>query len=121
MFVFKNSGSSAVIVSKVDLAELHGLRVLGSVFVPRPSGAAIGVARGWPPRSYRTWPEHTPATGSRILPGHQRELLFGPEPVQGGYDRSDGVDVFYTSGGADYHLRTGTRLAMVVTWPGHQC
>jgi hypothetical protein len=62
----------------------------------------IGAGWPWPPVSQPAWPQHEPAIGAVIRPGHDLNLVFGLTRTSGSEGHSGGAIVTYTSGGTTY-------------------
>jgi hypothetical protein len=116
---FRNSGPAATI-EKVDLANSHGLQVLGAYVVPITGTALYGVWFGYPPTVHIPrgvqWSQRQRADGARIPHSQGQDadnllLVIKPTAKVGS---ARGVDVFYRASGQQYHLRTATRLRVKV-------
>lgn len=98
LFAFHNSGSSAAVITRVDLADPHGLRMITPVIVPITTTTEIGNWASFPPRLTPDlkgpWAHRQRAVDAHLAPGGTHwNLVFGLQPTTRPYGRSDGVGV----------------------------
>jgi hypothetical protein len=115
LYAFRNMGRSPAVITRVALADPHGLRMTSPVIVAITSTAEIGIWDTFPPQLTPDlkgpWAHRRPAVGARLTPGRTFwNLVFALQPTTSRYGRSNGVDLWYTEGGQQYRLRTGVTL-----------
>lgn len=127
---FRNSGSSTATITKVDLVDPQGLRMLADSIVlidgSRPRTYFVGDDAGYPPAAIllrqpgvgAAWARRQDAVGAKLPPSRKNQprqrynLVLGLTVTNGTVGRAKGIDVFYTVGGQPYHLQTGIAVEL---------
>ncbi len=120
---FPNQGSATAVITKIALADAHGIRMLAAYIIPITGHDLYGVYSGYPPVADLPpgvqWARRQQADGARIPPLPPRSkpnivsniLLVLRRTAAKGTAR--GVDVYYTESGQQYHLRTNSTITLV--------
>lgn len=117
---FRNGGAATATVSKVALADPRGMRMLAAYVVPVTGHELYGVRPGYPPAAHLPrgvgWSRRQQASGATIprSRGHDvtNLVLVLTPTAKVGWAR--GIDVYYRESGQQYHLRTATRIRLLV-------
>jgi hypothetical protein len=133
---FRNSGSSTATITKVDLVDPQGLRMIADSIVSiegsRPRTYFVGDDAGYPPAAVllrqpgvgEAWARRQDAVGAKLPPSRKSQpkqrynLVLGLTVTNWTVGRAKGIDIFYTLGGHPYLLRTGIALSFPVA-PRH--
>ncbi len=120
----RNSGHSTVMIDRVGLADIRGLKVIAAYVVPGTSRFLYGSAYGYPPvrplPSGIDWAARQRADGAKLPPmklSQEDSLLLVIKPI-GHRGAASGVDIWYHADGQHYHLKTSTSL---VTFDRRAC
>ena len=113
---FANTSASPVLITKVSLADPHGLRMLAAYVVPVTGTYISGFVQGYPPGklmpSDEHWAQCQRADGATIKHSRGRgvtNLIAVLKPTRNpGWAR--GINIYYHSGGQRYLLRQGLQI-----------
>ena len=114
---------TAVTVTKVDLADPRGLRVLQAWIVPITGNDLYGVLDGYPPAAHIPsgvhWEQRQRADGAIIPHTHGRHvanLVLVLRPLKKAASAA-GVNVYYKESGKSYHLQTHIGIVLMTAKP----
>jgi hypothetical protein len=125
-FTLQNTGSAPAVISKVELRNNHGIRIVGAkifVFTDAGTGSTlVGTLNTYPPSSGPSAASHTlPWSAGLAVPGATipadphavGNVVMGLERDTSSDGSADGIDVYYESGGHDYtyHGQFAIKLA----------
>jgi hypothetical protein len=115
-----NSGSSDVVIERVDLVKPRNVRLVASYVVPITGHQDYGSWLGYPPAPNQPgvqWSRHSRAVGARLPPAHgldHADLVTVIQPTGGPVAETQAIDAFYRKSGTQYHMQAHYQLVLLV-------
>ena len=117
MDAFPNTGGGPATIERVALTDPHNLQIPAAYAVPLTGTNLYGVLDGFPPARHLPagvhWAQRQRADGAVIPPGAYTNLVLVLKPA-GTKGTARSIDMFYRSGGQQYHFQTATSLEVLV-------
>ena len=114
---FPNTGGVPATIERVALTDPHNLQIIAAYAVPLTGTQLYGVLDGAPPARHLPaevqWAQRQQADGAVIPPGAYTNLVLVLKPA-GKKGTARSVDMFYRSGGQQYHFQTVTSIEVLV-------
>jgi hypothetical protein len=117
---FANTAKGTATISKLTLSDSHGLKMLQAWIVPITGYDLYGVVNGYPPEpdlpAGVQWEQRQRPDGARIpeSKGHLVYNILVVLKLTARKGTARGIDIYYSDGGQQYHLRTTTSIQLQV-------